>query len=187
VKEQNRTYLSDPSSLNPHSKEGVLQVVIETPKNSRNKYAFDSDRRVLALRKVLPAGMMFPYDFGFVPSTQAEDGDPIDALVLMDAPALPGCVLEVRVIGVIRGEDELDEGKTRRNDRLITLAEVSHTFEDVRKLDDLPEQLVKEMQEFFASYPRISSGSNYKLLEIGGADEAHTLIKQSADRALNQN
>jgi inorganic pyrophosphatase len=79
-------------------------VVVETPKGSRNKYAFHPDNRVFELKKVLPAGMALPYDFGFLPSTKGGDGDPLDVLVLMDEPAFPGCVLKCRVIGVIEGE-----------------------------------------------------------------------------------
>lgn len=73
----------------------VIQVVIETPKGSRNKYAFDLDQRIFELTKVLPVGMAFPYDFGFIPSTVAERGDPVDVLVLMDEPAFPGCCCDV--------------------------------------------------------------------------------------------
>ncbi len=82
----------------------MLRVVIETPKGSRNKFAFNADDHIFELKKVLPAGMAFPYDFGFVPSTEADDGDPVDVLVLMDEPAFPGCVLKCRPIGVIQGE-----------------------------------------------------------------------------------
>jgi inorganic pyrophosphatase len=92
-------YLLD--SLDPD--ENILQVVIETPKGSRNKYAFDEKKRVFGLKKVLPAGMEFPHDFGFVPSTLAEDGDPTDVLVLMDEPAFPGCALQCRIVGIIEG------------------------------------------------------------------------------------
>src|SRR5882762_87013 len=96
----------DLSRLNPFDSKykQILRVVIETPKGSRNKFAFDPDQHVFELKKVLPTGMAFPYDFGFVPSTEAEDGDPIDVLVLMDEPAFPGCVLKCRTIGVIEGE-----------------------------------------------------------------------------------
>ena len=73
--------------------QNAIQVIIETPKGSRNKYAFDPEQRVFQLKKVLPTGMAFPYDFGFIPSTKAEDGDPVDVLVLMDEPAFPGCAL----------------------------------------------------------------------------------------------
>src|SRR5882762_4480106 len=98
--------IADLSRLNPFDSRDkrILRVVIETPKGSRNKFAFDADQHVFELKKVLPAGMAFPYDFGFVPSTEAEDGDPIDVLVLMDEPAFPGCVLKCRTIGVIEGE-----------------------------------------------------------------------------------
>src|SRR6478752_3252537 len=103
----------DLSSLKPFvdGDKHTVRVVIETPKGSRNKYAFDSEDRTFSLKKVLPAGMGFPYDFGFVPSTLAEDGDPVDVLVLMDEPAFAGCVLECRLIGVIEGEQK--DGKKK--------------------------------------------------------------------------
>src|SRR5207244_12006201 len=94
---------ADLSRLNPlDSKDKqILRVVIETPKGSRNKFALDPDEHLFKLKKVLPTGMAFPYDFGFAPSTEAEDGDPIDVLVLMDEPAFPGCVLTCRPIAII--------------------------------------------------------------------------------------
>jgi inorganic pyrophosphatase len=88
----------------------VAEHLVETPKGSRNKYAFDPDQRIFELKKVLPAGMAFPYDFGFVPSTVAEDGDPVDVLVLMDEPAFPGCLLRCRLIGIIEGEQGKKKG-----------------------------------------------------------------------------
>ena len=99
-KKNGKNGIVDLSRLNPlDSKDKkILRVVIETPKGSRNKFAFDPDQHVFELKKVLPTGMAFPYDFGFVPSTEADDGDPIDVLVLMDEPAFPGCVLKCRVI-----------------------------------------------------------------------------------------
>ena len=77
--------LTNPVRLAPRDPDDpkVIQVIIETPKGSRNKYAFDPEQRIFELKKVLPAGMAFPYDFGFVPSTVAEDGDPTDVLVLL--------------------------------------------------------------------------------------------------------
>ena len=90
--------VADPTRLKPFDSDDkqLLRVVVETPKGSRNKFAFDPDEHIFELKKVLPAGMTFPYDFGFVPSTLADDdGDPVDMLVLMHEPAFPGCVLEV--------------------------------------------------------------------------------------------
>src|SRR5581483_215051 len=111
-----------PSRLQPHDDDDdtLVRVVIETPKGSRNKYAFDEKERVFTLTKVLPSGMTFPYDFGFVPSTEGGDGDPIDVLVLMDEPAFPGCVVMCRPIGVIEGEQG-DGDDTERNDRVLAV------------------------------------------------------------------
>ena len=80
---------------------GDLNVVSETPKGCRNKYAFEPDLGLFVLKKVLPAGSVFPFDFGFVPSTKGEDGDPLDILVLMDEPAFCGCLVPSRLVGLI--------------------------------------------------------------------------------------
>ncbi len=171
--------LADPSAIAPYNSDNVLQVVIETPKDSRNKYAFDHERGVVVLRKLLPAGMAFPYDFGFVPSTLADDGDPIDVLVLMDEPAFPGCVLDARLIGVIEGEDVLDGGETQRNDRLLAVASASHTFADINDTKELPQRLTDHMQEFFVNYPRLLGGKTYNILGCKGPTEAAALIEQA--------
>ncbi len=126
--------LADPSRLNPVDSEDkhLLRVVIETPKGSRNKFAFNAEDRVFELKTVLPSGMTFPYDFGFVPSTKADDGDPVDVLVLMDEPAFPGCVLSCRPIGVIEGEQ--GDGKEKeRNDRIVAVQEDAHSWADIEK------------------------------------------------------
>ncbi len=172
---------SDPSSI-PAFNGDTLQVVIETPAGSRNKYAYDHSRRVLVLRKALPAGMVFPYDFGFVPSTLAEDGDPIDVLVLMDDPAFAGCVLDARLIGVIQGEDRNDGEEPQRNDRLLAVAAASHTQADVHAASDLPRGLLDQLQDFFANYPRVLSDKTYKLLGIEGPEHARTLVEEAQRR-----
>src|SRR4051812_2237950 len=97
--------LTSPTSLKPFiAQDGLVQVIVETPAGSRNKFAYDDEQGVFKLKKVLPAGMIFPYDFGFLPRTVAEDGDPIDVLLLMDQPAFPGVSVAARLIGVIEGE-----------------------------------------------------------------------------------
>ncbi len=164
-------YMADPASI-ACNQDGSLQVVIETPRSSRNKYAFDHERHVIVLKKLLPAGMSFPYDFGFVPSTLAEDGDQIDVVVLMDEPTFPGCVVAVRLIGVIEGEDELEGGATQRNDRLLAVATISQTFSEVQTVEDLPRALVKAMEEFFVGYPQILSEKVYRLVGTKGPAEA---------------
>ena len=139
-KKQKRS-LADPTSLNPRS-DDTFQVIIETPKASRNKYSYDPEQGIFILRKVLPEGMVFPHDFGFLPRTLAADGDPIDVLLLMDVPAFPGCLVPSRLIGVMEGE-QLDGKKKVRNDRLIAVAELSHAYKDWKKLKDLPDQFIR--------------------------------------------
>ena len=124
---RSQSALADPSRLKPIDQDDpvIIQVVIETPKGSRNKYAFDSAQKVFELKKVLPAGMAFPYDFGFIPRTKAEDGDPTDVLVLMDEPAFPGCLLKCRLIGIIEGEQG-DGKRKKRNDRVVAVEQENH-------------------------------------------------------------
>ncbi len=83
-----------------------MRVVIETPRRSRNKYSYDPECDCMQLSTVLPEGMVFPYDFGFIPSTLGEDGDPLDILILMDEPVLPGCVIRARLVGAIEAKQK---------------------------------------------------------------------------------
>ena len=175
-------FLADPTKLKPiNKKDGTLQVIIETPKGSRNKFSFDPDQEIFVLKKVLPAGMVFPYDFGFLPRTLADDGDPIDVLLLMDEPAFPGVLVSARLIGVIEGE-QIDGKKRIRNDRLVAIAEANHMYANVKKLDDLPKHFVKELEDFFVNYHQLE-GKQYKLLGCRGVGEAFRLIKQAQKAA----
>jgi inorganic pyrophosphatase len=164
--------LADPEHLPPMDGDNKIQVIIETPKGSRNKYAFDSEQRIFVLKKVLPAGMTFPYDFGFVPSTRAEDGDPTDALVLMDEPAFPGCLLKCRMIGIIEGKKK----KGERNDRIIAIEEANHSYAHVRHVDELGKKFVKELEEFFVNYHALD-GEEYKVLQVKGPSEARRRVE----------
>jgi inorganic pyrophosphatase len=174
---KNRKSLADPSRLHPLDSDHkqMLRVIIETPKGSRNKFAFDPDEHIFELKKVLPAGMTFPYDFGFVPSTRADDGDPIDVLVLMDEPAFPGCVLTCRPIGVIQGEQG-DKKERERNDRIVAVEKDAHSWADIQTIDDLGKAFEGELEEFFVNYHRLS-GEKYRVLGVKGPDQARKLVK----------
>lgn len=174
-----RASLADPSKLKPLDADDnkMLRVVIETPKGSRNKFAFDTKQHIFQLKKVLPEGMTFPYDFGFVPSTKADDGDPVDVLVLMDEPAFPGCVLSCRPIGVIEGE----EGKKKdvdRNDRIIAVEQGAHSWADIKTIDDLGDHFLQELEEFFTNYHKLS-GNKYRVLDVKGPGQAKKLVKSA--------
>ena len=168
--------MADPTRLAPKDAKAAIQVIIETPKGSRNKYAFDPKQKVFELKKVLPAGMAFPYDFGFVPSTLAEDGDPVDVLVLMDEPAFPGCLLKCRIIGIIEGEQQSKKGK-ERNDRIVAVEQDNHSFADIKRIEDLGKDFLKELEEFFVNYHSLS-GEAYTILGAKGPARAEKRLKQ---------
>jgi len=150
--------------------------VIETPKGSRNKYAFNSKHRIFELKKVLPAGMTFPHDFGFIPRTLAEDGDPVDVLVLMDEPAFPGVVLKCRLIGIIEGEQGRDK-KMERNDRVVAVEKHNHSYADIKVIDDMGKKFLKELQEFFVNYHELSA-EKFRVLDIKGPKQARKRIEE---------
>jgi inorganic pyrophosphatase len=152
-------------------KRDYFRVVIETPRGSRNKYSYDADEAVFRLKKILPEGHVFPFDFGFVPRTQGEDGDPLDVLVLMDEPAFPGCVVECRVIGVVQARQK-QKGKWVRNDRFIGVAEPSLNFKRVKDLRDLDPEAVEQIKRFFVSYIE-AAGGEIRLVKTLGAEAAN--------------
>src|SRR5438445_2078759 len=130
--------MADLTSL-PHrlyANKCLCRAIVETPKGCRNKFDYDPDTDLFMLAGLLPEGMMFPFDFGFIPSTLGEDGDPLDILVLMDAPAHVGCLIDVRIIGIITAEQTQD-GKTESNDRLLGVAIHSYDHEDLESISDV--------------------------------------------------
>jgi inorganic pyrophosphatase len=181
-----RRSLADPSRLRPLDEDHkhLIRVVIETPKGSRNKYAFNEEQKVFELKKVLPAGMAFPYDFGFVPSTKADDGDPVDVLVLMDEPAFAGCVLSCRLIGIIEGEQGSNKEK-ERNDRVVAVEHANHSFADIRHIDDLGKRFLRELEEFFVNYHQLS-GEKYRVIGVKGPSQASALHRRRKAAATAQ-
>lgn len=180
---QKKGSIADPTKLMAFEdkKSQIIQVVIETPRGSRNKYSFDPDQRVFALKKVLPEGMVFPYDFGFIPSTRGDDGDPIDVLILMDEAAFPGCVVHARLIGVIEGEQS-EKGNTERNDRLLAVAETSHTHSDLKSIKDLNSSLLRELEKFFENY-HADDGQKFKVLACKGPAAAVKCLERGRRKA----
>src|ERR1043165_3190505 len=129
-------------------KKGTCRAIIETPKGCRNKFDYDPESNLFKLAGLLPEGMMFPFDFGFIPSTLGEDGDPLAILVLMDAPAHVGCLIGARLIGLIQAEQTQD-GKTGRNDQLLGVAIHSYDHADLESIDDVSKALLSQLEAFF--------------------------------------
>ncbi|HXI54722.1 MAG TPA: inorganic diphosphatase [Polyangia bacterium] len=171
-----------PTHLPPYLKDGgkpILHVVVETTRGGRNKMAYDEKLGVFRLKKVLPEGMSFPYDFGFVPSTRGGDGDPLDALVLMDESATTGGLVGCRLIGVILGEQCEKKGKKMRNDRLVAVAVPSYTHADLKHIDDLNRSLLKELEKFFVNY-HAEYGETFRVLGCKGPKGAWRLVEAAA-------
>ena len=156
----------------------TLHVIIDTPKGSRNKFKWGREFELFELGGVLPAGAVFPYDFGFIPNTRGEDGDEIDVLVLMDEPAFTGCLVESRLLGVIEAEQTETSGKTERNDRLIAVAANSRTHGHLQSLDDINENIVDEIEHFFVSY-NAAKGKKFKPLGRSGPGRAKELVRKA--------
>ena len=159
--------------------EGELNVVIETPKGSRNKYDYDGRLGLFKLGGVLPSGASFPFDFGFVPSTLGGDGDPLDVLVLMDEPAFTGCLVRARLVGVVEAEQTERDGETTRNDRLVGVAAESRLLARVRTLEHLGPDLLEEIEHFFVSYNQIK-GKVFEPLGRFGPRRALEVVEEGA-------
>lgn len=157
----------------------TIRVVIETPKGSRHKYAFDPELGAFVLRKSLPRGMVFPFDFGFIPGSKGGDGDPLDVLVLADDALFPGCVLECRLIGVIEAEQR-EAGKTTRNDRFIGIPATSQDFRDIVRPQDLSPHILEQTEQFFVTYNQLL-GKIFRPLRVLGPQLARKKL------SLNEN
>jgi len=154
-----------------------VHVVVETPKGSPNKYAYAEAFGTFLFKMVLPEGTSFPYDFGMIPSTRGADGDLLDILILLDAPAFPGCLLEARLVGVIEAEQRERDGTWERNDRLIGVAVKARTHAHIEALSDLRPGMLDEVEAFFAHYNQLA-GKDFKVLRRGNAEAALALVRK---------
>ena len=157
--------------------DGDLNVVVETPRGSHNKYAYDEAYGTFRFQGVMPEGNLFPYDFGFVPSTLGEDGDPLDVLVLLDVSLPVGCLLSARPLGVIEAEQRERDGRVERNDRLLAVATKARTHAHVRRLEDLRPGLLDEVEGYFRHYNALS-GCSFTPLGRGGPERARALVEE---------
>jgi inorganic pyrophosphatase len=157
-------------------KKRQCRAIIETPKGCRNKFDYDPDSSLFILGGLLPEGMMFPFDFGFIPSTLGDDGDPLDILVLMDAPAHVGCLIDVRIIGIIKAK-QTEDGETETNNRLLGVAVHSYNHQDLSSIDDVNKSLLSQIEEFFVSYNK-QRGKKFKVTGTGGPKSAIKFLKE---------
>jgi inorganic pyrophosphatase len=160
-------------------KKDTVNAVIETPENSRNKYKFDEKTGLFRLSKVLPSGMRFPCPMGFIPRTRGADGDPLDILVFMDDFTYPGCVIECRVIGVIRAKQTEKNGHELPNDRYLAVPAEMKEYDHIRKTADLGKTTLDAIVTFFRTYNKMEN-KKFRKVVIEDLDEAISLIRKAA-------
>ena len=151
---------------------GVINVLIEIPGGSKNKYEFDKDMNAFALDRVLFASVKYPYDYGFVPNTLADDGDPLDGMVMMDEPTFPGCVIAARPIGMLLMIDGGD-----RDEKILCVPAEDPRYNEVKSLKDVSPHRLEEIAEFFRTYKNLEK----KVTEIQGwkdVDAVTPLVEQ---------
>ena len=153
----------------------IVTAVIESPKGYNPKFDFDPEAKRYKLSKVLPAGLVFPFDFGMIPNTKGEDGDPLDIIVMSESPTFPGCLIDCRIIGALKAEQTERNGDTMRNDRFIGVATVTQLFAKVGTLAELPESVLNQLEAFFKNYNE-QAGKVFKVVDRLNAKQAAKLL-----------
>ncbi|MBD2163714.1 inorganic diphosphatase [Calothrix sp. FACHB-156] len=167
----------DLSRIPPQPKPGLINVLIEIAGGSKNKYEFDKDLQAFALDRVLYSSVKYPYDYGFVPNTLADDGDPLDGMVIIDEPTFPGCVIAARPIGFL---EMIDGGD--RDEKILCVPDKDPRYAQVQSLKDVPSHRLDEIAEFFRSYKNLEK----KVTEILGwqdVDKVKALVDKSIKAA----
>lgn len=153
----------------------TVDVVIETPKGSKYKYKFEEETNRFKVNKVLPSGLAFPYDFGFIPDTKGEDGDPLDVMIFSEDSFLPGSVIECEILGAIKAKQSSDD-ETVRNDRIIVMPKLTAEKDKELTIEDFSKGKIKELEDFFTYYNKVE-GNEFKTLGILTAKETWKMIK----------
>jgi inorganic pyrophosphatase len=153
----------------------VCRAIIETPKGCRNKFRYDPEAGLFMLGGLLPEGMIFPFDFGFLPSTVGEDSDPLDILVMLEAPVQMGCLVDVRIIGIIMAT-QTENGMTRRNDRLLGVPVHSYAHAQLKSVTEISSNLIDQIEEFFVSYNK-QRKKKFQIKGLGGPKKAMKFLK----------
>lgn len=157
----------DLSRIPAQPKPGLINVLIEIPAGSKNKYEYDKDLQAFALDRVLYSSVQYPYDYGFVPNTLADDGDPLDGMVIIDQPTFPGCIIAARPIGML---EMIDGGD--RDEKILCVPDKDPRYAKVRSLQDLAPHRLDEIAEFFRTYKNLEK----KVTEIHGWQDVNRVM-----------
>lgn len=153
-----------------------INVVIEIPRGSHHKYEYDESMHEIKLDRVLHSSVFFPTDYGFIPDTRGGDGDHLDVLVVISEPSFPGCVMEVRPIGVLDMED--DKGQDHK---IIAICDSDPRLREIKSLEDLDEHHKNEIQHFFEVYKQLEN-KEVNVKGWLGKDDAYKIIIEAQDK-----
>lgn len=153
-----------------------VNAVIEIPKESVNKYEYDKELKVFRLDRTLFSPVHYPGDYGFIPCTLGMDGDPLDVLVLVEAPSFPGCLMEVRPIGVLR---MLDQGKG--DEKILAVAASDPLYREVSDIGQVFEHTLREIEHFFSVYKALE-GKKTEIAGWDGVEPARKIISEGEKR-----
>ncbi len=160
--------------------DGDLQVVVETPRGARAKLKYEPGLKSFVLSKSLLLGLTYPYDWGFIPSTSGDDGDPVDVMVIHDAATTPGLVMRCKVIGVLETLQK-QKGKAIRNDRVFAVPQKSHRGRDLNDVRDLAAETKAELEKFFVATDELEA-KQLTFLGWVGAKQARRFVKACEKR-----
>ncbi|HEV7578248.1 MAG TPA: inorganic diphosphatase [Caldimonas sp.] len=180
--------MADPTPLEAlpsRDDNGAWLAVIEATQGTRHKLKYKAEWQAFVLSGVLPLGLSFPYDFGFVPSTLGDDGDPLDVLVFADEAMPPGTVAPCRLVGVIEAEQQKKGERAERNDRLLAVTEPSHRYRECRELRDIAAGVLVEVEQFFVAY-NAQKGVRFQPLARRGAAAATRLVERGRRRYASE-
>lgn len=153
----------------------VVNAVVEVPVGSRNKYEYEPELGLISRDRVLPGGIRYPTDYGFIPSTLTDDGEPLDVMIAAYDPVFPGCVLRVRPVGALDVSDESGADRT-----ILAVPDDDPRFADIEKLDDLPDENLREIEQFYAVYKGLEGDEEVQIHGWFSKEEAQEVIDQSA-------
>lgn len=156
---------------------GLIDVVVEIPRGSRNKYEYDHEAGVMRLDRRLFSATVYPADYGFIPETLAEDGDPLDALVLLEDPTFPGCWVTARPVGVLWMQDEKGPDA-----KIICVEPNEPRYRDATEIDDVQPELLAEIQHFFDVYKVLEPGKEATTGDYEGPGAARAEIAACLER-----
>jgi inorganic pyrophosphatase len=157
----------------------IVRMIVEIPKNSTNKYEYDVELGVFRLDRALYSPMHYPGDYGFIPGTKADDGDPMDVLSLAEEPSFPGCLIEVRLVGVLDMEDE-----GGGDSKILAVPSRNPRYDEVRGIEEVAGHVRKEIEHFFGIYKELE-GKVVRLYGWRGVQEAHEAVLESRARYVS--